>query len=110
MIRNIVTVCDGAGLTGGTEKVAITSAISLAERGYRSIYFAGEGSLYPGFEGTNVEASTLGLTDAYHTESKRELLSRFFLGKIILVNLQSETNFPSSSVILISHKWMLRPL
>jgi glycosyltransferase involved in cell wall biosynthesis len=78
MIRNVVTVCDGAGLTGGTEKVAITSAMELATRGYRSIYFAGEGDLYPGFEAAGVEASTLGLSDAYHTESKRELLSRFF--------------------------------
>jgi len=81
MIRNVITVCDGAGLTGGTEKVAITSAIELASRGYRSIYFAGEGDLFPGFESSNVEASTLGLSDAYHTESKRELLSRFFWNK-----------------------------
>ena len=81
MIRNVITVCDGAGLTGGTEKVAITSAIELATRGYRSIYFAGEGDLFPGFAASNVEASTLGLSDAYHTESKRELLSRFFWNK-----------------------------
>lgn len=78
MIRNVVTVCDGAGLTGGTEKVAITSAIEVAQRGIRSIYFAGEGELFPGFSAAGVEASTLGLSDAYHTESKRELLSRFF--------------------------------
>jgi glycosyltransferase involved in cell wall biosynthesis len=78
MIRNVVTVCDGAGLTGGTEKVAITSAIELAQRDYRSIYFAGEGELFPDFAAAGVEASSLGLSDAYHTESKRELLSRFF--------------------------------
>ena len=78
MIRNVVTVCDGAGLTGGTEKVAITSAIELAQRDIRSLYFAGEGELFPGFLAAGVEATTLGLSDAYHTESKRELLSRFF--------------------------------
>lgn len=78
MIRNVVTVCDGAGMTGGTEKVAITSAIELAKRGFRSIYFAGEGDLFPGLKEAGVEASTMGLTDAYHTASKKELLSRFF--------------------------------
>ncbi len=78
MIRNVVTVCDGAGMTGGTEKVAITSAIQLAKHGIRSVYFAGEGELYKGFRDVSVEATTMGLTDAYHTTSKRELLSRFF--------------------------------
>ena len=81
MIRNVITVCDGAGLTGGTEKVAITSALGLAKRGIRSIFFAGEGDLFPGFESAGVEALTLGLSDAYHTESKRELFARFMWNK-----------------------------
>ena len=103
MIRNVVTVCDGAGLTGGTEKVAITSAIELAKRGYRSIYFAGEGELFPGFATAGVEASTLGLSDAYHTESKRELLSRFFwngsAGEKFAALLRSAKLDPSETVI-----------
>lgn len=78
MIRNVITVCDGAGLTGGTEKVAITSAIELASRGFRSYFFGGEGELFPGLAAAGVQATTMGLADAYHTESKRELLSRFF--------------------------------
>ena len=81
MIRNVITVCDGAGLTGGTEKVAITSALELAKQGIRSIFFAGEGDLFPGFESAGVEALTLGLSDAYHTESKRELFARFMWNK-----------------------------
>ena len=103
MIRNVVTVCDGAGLTGGTEKVAITSAIELSNRGFRSIYFAGEGSLFPGFESAGVEATTLGLSDAYHTESKRELLSRFFwngsAGKTFSDLLQNSHLDPSETII-----------
>ncbi len=78
MIRNVVTVCDGSGMTGGTEKVAIISAIEIAKRGLRSLYFSGEGELHPGLTEAGVEAKTMGLTDAYHTQSKRELLSRFF--------------------------------
>ncbi|MBS1703236.1 MAG: glycosyltransferase family 4 protein [Armatimonadetes bacterium] len=81
MIRNVVTICDGAGMTGGTEKVAITSAIELAKRDIRSLYFAGEGELFPGLWEHGVETSNLGLKDAYNTESKRELLSRFFWNK-----------------------------
>lgn len=103
MIRNVVTVCDGAGLTGGTEKVAITSALELAQRGVRSLYFAGEGELFPGFEAAGVEASTLGLTDAYHTESKRELLARFFwngsAGDAFASLLKSSRLNPSETVI-----------
>lgn len=81
MIRSVITVCDGAGLTGGTEKVALTSAIELKKRGYRSLFFAGEGELYPGLAQAGVEAFSMGLTDAYNTQSKRELLSRFFWNK-----------------------------
>lgn len=78
MIKNIVTVCDGAGMTGGTEKVAITSAIELAKRDYNSFYFAGEGTLDPEMITAGVIGENLGLKDAYHTSSKKELLSRFF--------------------------------
>lgn len=77
MIRNVVTVCDGASLTGGTEKVAITTAIELQRRGYRSLFFAGEGELDPILAANRVEGYSMGLTDAYNTSSKIELLGRF---------------------------------
>jgi glycosyltransferase involved in cell wall biosynthesis len=80
-LKNIVTVCDGSSITGGTEKVAIVSAIGLSNRGFNSAFFGGEGNLEPALEQAGVRAETLGLTDAYHTESKLELLRRFFWNK-----------------------------
>lgn len=78
----VVIVCDGAGLTGGTERVAIATALGLADRGLRVGFFGGEGALAPELEAhPGVEAVTLGLTDAYHAGSKAELLKRFFYNR-----------------------------
>lgn len=42
------------------------------------MFFAGEGELEPSLQTNGVLATSLGLKDAYHEESKRELLKRFF--------------------------------
>lgn len=77
----VLTVCDGAGITGGTEKVAVASAIGMAQRGVASFFFAGEGELDPALQENGVVTYTMGLTDAYNTENKKELLKRFFWNK-----------------------------
>ena len=38
-IKNIIVVCDFANITGGAERVAITSAVSLAETGSNVVMF-----------------------------------------------------------------------
>ena len=58
-LKNIVTVCDGSSITGGTEKVAIVSAIGLSNRGFNSAFFSGEGNLEPALEQAGVRAETL---------------------------------------------------
>lgn len=73
-MKNVVIVCDGAGLTGGTERVAITSALALQARGQNVAYFAGEP--IDTDELDNIETHSLGLTDAYNS-SKKEILKRF---------------------------------
>jgi glycosyltransferase involved in cell wall biosynthesis len=104
VLRNVVTVCDGAGITGGTEKVAITSAIELAKRGYNGLFFAGEGNVAAELTASeNTIVTTLGLTDAYHTSSKSELLKRFFWNRDAGVQfdlaLQSSRFSPKDTVI-----------
>lgn len=80
--KAVVIVCDGAGLTGGTERVAIANALGLADRGVRVGFFAGEGELAPELVAhPGIDAVSLGLTDAYHSGSKAELLQRFFYNR-----------------------------
>ena len=42
-IKNVIVVCDFANITGGAERVAITSAVSLAETGSNVVMFTGKG-------------------------------------------------------------------
>ncbi len=74
----IITLCDGASISGGAEKVAITTAVELAKGGFDSSFFGAEGALDPLIVDQGMNAQTLNLTDAYHTASKKELLKRFF--------------------------------
>jgi len=74
----IITLCDGASISGGAEKVAITTAVELAKSGFDSSFFGAEGALDPVILSQGLKAHTLNLTDAYHTTSKKELLKRFF--------------------------------
>jgi glycosyltransferase involved in cell wall biosynthesis len=73
-MRNVIIVCDGAGPTGGTERVAITSALGLQQRGFNVAYFAGEPISTPELDGIN--CVSLNLADAYNS-SKAEVLKRF---------------------------------
>ena len=65
----VITLCDGASITGGAEKVAITTAVELQKRGIESAFFGAEGDLDSLIVEAGLQAETLGLQDAYHTES-----------------------------------------
>jgi glycosyltransferase involved in cell wall biosynthesis len=107
MIRNVVTVCDGAGITGGTEKVAITSALELANRGLQGIFFCGEGEVAPGLANAiGVKVHSLGLKDAYNTQSKAELLRRFFWNRdagLQFSQVLRDSGFEPSETIIHVH-------
>jgi len=47
--RYVVVINDVAEIAGGTEKVAVTTAIALADAGYRVGFFAGKGPVDPQF-------------------------------------------------------------
>ena len=81
-MKSLVVVCDGAGLTGGTERVAAATAVGFADREWRVGFFGGEGALSSAVAGhPRIEAVSLGLKDAYHAGSKAELLRRFFYNR-----------------------------
>jgi len=46
-VRHLVLVCDTAFIDGGSAQVALTSALELADRGYRVTIFAGVGPAMP---------------------------------------------------------------
>ena len=73
-MRNIIIVCDGAGPTGGTERVAITSALALKGAGFHVSFFAGEPVSTPELD--TIECVSMEQSDAYHA-SKAEVLKRF---------------------------------
>lgn len=73
-MKNVIIVCDGAGPTGGTERVAITTALALQAAGYRVLFFAGEPISTPELD--SIECVSMNQQDAYHA-SKAEVLRRF---------------------------------
>ncbi|WP_342362746.1 glycosyltransferase family 4 protein [Terrarubrum flagellatum] len=60
---NIIIVNDHAALVGGVAMVAIQSAIGLARRGHRVIYFAATGPVAPELAASGVEVLCLGQPD-----------------------------------------------
>jgi glycosyltransferase involved in cell wall biosynthesis len=77
MLKNIVIVCDSAGITGGTERIAVSSAVGLSQRGFNVLYFAGEGEVSAELAAdARIHVHPLNLTDAY-SSSKVEVLKRF---------------------------------
>ncbi len=73
-MKNVIIVCDGAGLTGGTERVAITTALALKETGLNVTFFAGEPISTPELD--TIDCVSMNQADAYHA-SKAEVLKRF---------------------------------
>jgi len=62
-LKNIIVINDHAEINGGQAKVAIQSAIGLAEAGYNVIYFAGSGPVEPKLIEAGVETVCLDQAD-----------------------------------------------
>lgn len=58
---NVVVVSDSAGVNGGAAKVAISSAVGLANSGHRVTLIAGFGSPAPELESAGVDVHCLGV-------------------------------------------------
>lgn len=68
---NIVIVTDGANIAGGAEKVAVMTAVALAEAGHGVGVFGGVGPVDPVFERVpQVRIDCLGQED-YYTDAKK---------------------------------------
>ena len=65
----IVVVADHAAINGGQTKVAIESALGLAGRGHRVVYFAAVGPADPRLAAAGIEVVVLGQTDVAQTRS-----------------------------------------
>lgn len=63
-VKNIIIVCDFANITGGAEKVAIMSAIALAEAGNHVVMFTGKGPICDELSNSSVEVVCLGQEEA----------------------------------------------
>lgn len=63
-IKNIIVVCDFANITGGAERVAITSAVSLAETGSNVVMFTGKGPVCNELKNSNVHVICLNQEEA----------------------------------------------
>lgn len=63
-IKNVIVVCDFANITGGAERVAITSAVSLAETGSNVVMFTGKGPVCDELKNSNVHVICLNQEEA----------------------------------------------
>ena len=63
-VKNIIVVCDFANITGGAERVAVTSAVSLAETDSNVVMFTGKGSVCDELKNSNVHVICLNQEEA----------------------------------------------
>lgn len=69
-VKNIIVICDFANVTGGAEKVAIMSAIALADAGYHVVMFAGKGPICEELSNSDVEVACLNQEEAIKDSNK----------------------------------------
>lgn len=77
-IKNVIVVCDFANITGGAERVAITSAVSLAETGSNVVMFTGKGPVCDELKNSNVHVICLNQEEAIKTATGCVELSEEF--------------------------------
>lgn len=69
-LKNIIILCDFASITGGAEKVAITSAIALAEAGDNVVMFTGKGPICDELKNSGVKTICLNQEEAIKDTSR----------------------------------------
>lgn len=69
-VKNIIMVCDFANITGGAEKVAIMSAVALADTGYHVVLFCGKGPVCSELKNSTVEVVCLNQEEAIKDKNK----------------------------------------
>lgn len=68
-VMNVIIVADHAFINGGQAKVAIESALGLAGRGHRVVFFAAVGPADPRLAAADIAVIVLGQTDVALTTS-----------------------------------------
>lgn len=117
MIKNVIVICDHASVSGGAAKVAISTALGLAEKGINVVYFCGAYPVDPRLE-SKVKVLCLGqysivddpkrlravLQGVWNKTAARELnrlLSEFNKEETV-IHIHGWTKVLSSSVIEVS--------
>jgi glycosyltransferase involved in cell wall biosynthesis len=73
---NVIVVNDFATITGGADRVALTEATALAERGHRVTLVAGHGEPAPGLLAAGVEVRSTGQPTTLGDPSRLRAISR----------------------------------
>lgn len=68
--RKIIVINDHATINGGQAKVAIQSAVGLAQKGHEVIFFAGAGPVAPELEQSGIEVICLDQSDILNDSSR----------------------------------------
>jgi glycosyltransferase involved in cell wall biosynthesis len=106
IISNIVIVCEFAQFSGGSQNIAINSAIELAKRGFNVIFFTALGDECNELKASNVRVKHLHLKNITEDSNRvaaaiRGLWNRDAANELEKVLLE----FPIESTIVHVHNW-----
>lgn len=75
MVRNIIMVYDYAYINGGAANVAISSSVSLTERGYNVFYFSAVGPICDELSESKVNVKCLDIDDINHGSRLKAIIN-----------------------------------
>lgn len=106
MVKNVIIVCDSASVTGGAERIAISSAIGLSDAGYNVYYFSAKGPIDTALLQSGVQVICLNQYDILSDPNRSRAI---FQG---LWNFKAEKEFrkllrslPREDTIIHFHSW-----
>lgn len=103
---NIIVVCDFAYITGGAEKVAITSAVSLAETGNNVVMFTGKGPVCEVLKNSRVHVVCLNQEEAIKDNNKLRGIIRGVYNQSAKKEMENFLiNYNPDNTVIHMHGW-----
>lgn len=102
---NVIVVCDYANATGGSEKVAIESAIGLANLGVNVIFFSAVGPIDPKLEEAGVRVICLNQSDINNGNKINAMLQLLWNRKAQLAMRKLLKEYSPENTVIHGHLW-----
>ena len=106
MIRNIIIVCEFAQFSGGSQNIAINSAIELSKRGYNVLFFTAIGEECNELKESNVQVKHLHIENIKDDPNRLAAIIRGLWNWKAADEIEKILrNYPIESTIIHIHNW-----